>query len=509
VAAEKPIRRSTHVDTPDYLKPPPRPPAWPWAIAAAVVIVPATGLGGVGGLIGAAGLFLLVLALVALVTGEPGPLRLSNGRRFSLTAAAGVVLLIVSGGVLVATGHLGPGEEPDAASPGAPVPSSRSTPAPGASDEPDRVVADDDGPQTVEVDLSSMTAREALDVLPVKGAAAGSGYRRVEAFGESWLDVDDNGCDTRNDILQRDLDDVELDGACRVLSGTLQGPYTGKTIEFERGADTSHLVQIDHVVALKDAWRTGAQQLTQQQRVSLANDPINLLAVDGQANGQKGDGNAATWLPKEKGFRCEYIARQVSVKATYGLWVVPAERDAIAGVLDDCPEQEAFVSPFAPEPADDEREEKEEEPAPEQPAPPAPVNPAPPRPVPNEPAPVEPAPVEPAPVEPAPTEPAPSEPAPTEPAPTEPAPDPSEPVEPVPTEPVPTAPVPTEPGPPDPAPSDPASGGGESARAEADPALVHPGASRSTPGATGATKSGTSTVCATGPDDERLRRRSA
>ena len=188
------------------------------------------------------------------------------------------------------------------------------------------------------------SALDLLATLPVKGKAPATGYQRTEDFGAAWLDVDRNGCDTRNDILSRDLAGVARRGSCTVLSGTLADPYTGRTIHFVRGVKTSPLVQIDHVVALKNAWITGAQQLTEEQRIRLANDPHNLLAVDGPANQQKSAGDAATWLPSNKAFRCEYVARQVSVKAAYGLWVTPAEHDAIARVLAACPGQAASAS---------------------------------------------------------------------------------------------------------------------------------------------------------------------
>lgn len=129
-----------------------------------------------------------------------------------------------------------------------------------------------------------------------------------------------------------------------MLSGTLANPYTGKTIDFVRGNTTSLEVQIDHVVALMNAWETGAQQLTQAQRVSLANDPLNLMAVDGPTNSREGAGDAATWLPPQKSFRCAYVARQLSVKATYGLWVTQAEHDAIARILASCPDEPAVTS---------------------------------------------------------------------------------------------------------------------------------------------------------------------
>jgi hypothetical protein len=125
-------------------------------------------------------------------------------------------------------------------------------------------------------------------------------------------------------------------------------PYNGQTIHFVRGQLTSAAVQIDHVVSLGDAWQTGAQQLSQAQRVALANDPINLFAVDGRSNEQKSDGDTATWLPAVKAFRCTYVGHQVSVKATYGLWVTQAEHDAMFRVLSDCTDAPAVSSPFAP-----------------------------------------------------------------------------------------------------------------------------------------------------------------
>jgi hypothetical protein len=182
-------------------------------------------------------------------------------------------------------------------------------------------------------------ALAALETLPVKGRAPTTGYDR-DQFGPAWADVDGNGCDTRNDILARDLTEAVLDAdACTVSSGLLAGPYSRAWIRFVRGEDTSALVQIDHVVALSDAWQKGAQLLSPVQRERFANDPLNLLAVDGGLNQQKGDGDAATWLPLNKGFRCDYVARQVAVKARYDLWVTSAERDAIARILSTCPGQ--------------------------------------------------------------------------------------------------------------------------------------------------------------------------
>ncbi len=185
------------------------------------------------------------------------------------------------------------------------------------------------------------TALAALESLPVKGRAPRTGYER-ELFGQAWSDVDRNGCDTRNDVLRRDLTAYTLKAGthgCVVLRGTLDDPYTGDTIAFVRGPSTSSRVQVDHVVALSDAWQKGAQQLAFARRTAFANDPLNLLAVGGAVNQGKGDGDAATWLPPKRSFRCAYVARQVAVKQRYDLWVTAAERDAVRRVLAACPDE--------------------------------------------------------------------------------------------------------------------------------------------------------------------------
>lgn len=179
-------------------------------------------------------------------------------------------------------------------------------------------------------------AAKALEQLTVKGRAPKTDYARSQ-FGSGW-EVQ-SGCDTRNMILYRDLTHTIVDDECRVVSGTLNDPYTGKTIQFTRGSATSQDVQIDHVVALSNAWQTGAQALTPAQRVAFANDPLELLAVDGGANQEKSDGDAATWLPANKAFRCQYVARQIAIKAKYELWVTAAEKDAMKRVLQVCPGQ--------------------------------------------------------------------------------------------------------------------------------------------------------------------------
>ncbi len=185
------------------------------------------------------------------------------------------------------------------------------------------------------------SAAALLTTLAVKGRAPQTGYDR-DRFGPAWADADRNGCDTRNDMLARDLRAVRTDPAtrgCVVLSGVLADPYSARQVPFRRGELTSSAVQVDHVVALSDAWQKGAQRLSGRERLALANDPLNLLAVDGPLNLQKGDGDAATWLPPAKGYRCEYVARQVAVKAKYDLWVTAAEQAAMARVLRRCPQE--------------------------------------------------------------------------------------------------------------------------------------------------------------------------
>ena len=174
-----------------------------------------------------------------------------------------------------------------------------------------------------------------------KGRAAKTGYTRAQ-FGPAWADVDRNGCDTRNDILKRDLTSEvfkEKTNGCTVLSGTLVDPFSGETINFVQGAKTSSDVQIDHSVALSNAWQTGAFKLTPDQRKAFANDPLNLLAVKGKLNSQKGDSDAATWLPPLKSFRCDYVARQIAVKIKYKLWFTAPEKEAMVRILKTCPEK--------------------------------------------------------------------------------------------------------------------------------------------------------------------------
>lgn len=181
----------------------------------------------------------------------------------------------------------------------------------------------------------STTADDALSSLEIKGRAAKTGYSR-DQFGGDWSKID--GCDTRNIILARDMKNVKVVD-CKVVSGTLNDPYTGASIKFTRGPLSSDEVQIDHVVALSNAWQTGAAYWSFDKRVAFANDPLELLAVDGGANQAKSDADAATWLPPNKPFRCQYVARQIAIKTKYRLWTTQAEHDAMSRVLSNCPGQ--------------------------------------------------------------------------------------------------------------------------------------------------------------------------
>lgn len=179
---------------------------------------------------------------------------------------------------------------------------------------------------------------ELLENLTVKGRAPKTGYSRA-AFGPQWADVDRNGCDTRNDILKRDLTDVVFrikTRDCVVERGRLLDPFSNTVIDFQRGEKTSMLVQIDHVVSLSNAWQTGMFRESARNRVQFANDPMNLLAVKGNLNSQKGDGDVATWLPPNKSFRCEYVGIHIKVKAKYNLWLTKPEKEAMLRILGSC-----------------------------------------------------------------------------------------------------------------------------------------------------------------------------
>lgn len=209
-----------------------------------------------------------------------------------------------------------------------------------ASYEQEVVPSSEEGSQSVEpLGVStddSKLARTVLEQLEIKGRAPKTGYSRDE-FYKSWPNV--SGCSLRQIIIKREFGDSAVLDGCNVIAGNFTEPYTGQEMTFTEKTEISKKIQIDHVVALSDAWQKGAQYMEKEVRFSMATDPLNLLAVESSANQQKSDGDAATWLPSNKAFRCQYVARQVSVKKKYSLWVTQAEHDAIAGILDTCPNE--------------------------------------------------------------------------------------------------------------------------------------------------------------------------
>ncbi len=193
------------------------------------------------------------------------------------------------------------------------------------------------------------TVAPGVDVLAgvaeIPARIRGYDYRR-DAFGESWTDDTTapgghNGCDTRNDILNRDLVEKTYMAIKRcptaVATGTLLDPYTNAIVPFMRGNQVGAAVQIDHIVPLALAWDLGARNWTDETRVRFANDPANLLAVQGQANQDKGDGEPAVWMPPNRAFWCQYSVQFVAVLRGYGLPVDAASAPVLRQAADTCP----------------------------------------------------------------------------------------------------------------------------------------------------------------------------
>lgn len=316
---------------------------------------------GVSGLLILSGLFVLIVGVIALVRGRVGWARLRSRAAAGTTLGTAIVLL-VAGSVVADPGPpAAPVTAPSTSSVPQRTPSSTAAPSPSttaaatpsrssssATPSPSTAPAVAAAPDVTATPVRKPaatspgqaahgTALAGVAVLTVKGRAPKTGYSR-DAFGQAWFDADRNGCDTRNDMLRRDLVSKMMKNPCKVLAGTLApGPYTGATIRFEYGGASE--VDLDHVVALGDAWQKGAVSWPAGKRLAFANDPLNLLAVDASTNRAKGEGDAATWLPPNKSYRCPYVARQVTVKRKYGFWVTTAEQDAMTRVLTTCPTQ--------------------------------------------------------------------------------------------------------------------------------------------------------------------------
>lgn len=241
-----------------------------------------------------------------------------------LTAVLGVGVAIgwgFRGSSVVESTTAEPATPPTVAENGRPVPSATQ------SDQPSSL-----GPPAATEDLI-----EQLVALP---SSVGNvpGYDRA-LFGQTWFDSDRNGCDTRNDILRRDLIEVVISdnsNGCKVLRGTLIDPYSGDAMTFVSGVDTSVLVQIDHVVPLAWAWDNGASAWTLEQRQDFANDPRNLLAVSGELNQQKLASGPASWLPPNRAAHCAYAGQFAEVLVQYRLSMPDDDEAVLIQILEDC-----------------------------------------------------------------------------------------------------------------------------------------------------------------------------
>lgn len=173
----------------------------------------------------------------------------------------------------------------------------------------------------------------ALNRLPVRAEASGVGYAR-SAFGQAWKDTDHNGCGQRDDVLARDLTQVTKRTRCIVVSGQLIDPYTGRVVFFTKAK--ANQVQVDHIVALAEAWRSGASRWTPSRREFFANDLEVLTATYGPVNQAKSDKDATEWTPTSTARRCWYARRVVAIKTHYGLSVDQSEKTKLAAFLRGC-----------------------------------------------------------------------------------------------------------------------------------------------------------------------------
>ncbi|MBT1633250.1 HNH endonuclease family protein [Curtobacterium flaccumfaciens] len=258
-------------------------------------------------------------------------------RRTENLILAGVLVAVVGGGLVVAP-YLQPSAASGEASPGATSTSSAAASS-ASSTTPSTSSKVPSDPSTVSAAAAS-DALQDLYALPVSDAFV-AGYDRA-LFGQAWADVDRNGCDTRNDVLRRDLVDVVTKPGtreCVVLSGTLHDPYTGRTIAFTRGDTTSLAVQIDHRWPLVLAWRHGAASWTDAQREAFANDAAELVAVDGTQNEKKSGSGPAAWMPPNADDACAYATSFVAVATKWRLSIGTADEHALDRTLTGCQAQ--------------------------------------------------------------------------------------------------------------------------------------------------------------------------
>lgn len=183
-----------------------------------------------------------------------------------------------------------------------------------------------------------LAALGSLTVIEDGISLAQTSYDR-DHFGQRWADVDRNGCDTRNDTLRRDLDDLvvrEGTQGCVAQSGILVDPYTGGEFVFERGSAHAGELHVDHIVALADAWHKGAEAWTEEERTWFANDPMNLVVTFGQVNQSKGASDASSWVPPDESAWCGFAIHVVWVKQEYELAVTTDEGAALERLLRTC-----------------------------------------------------------------------------------------------------------------------------------------------------------------------------
>ncbi|WP_130177396.1 HNH endonuclease family protein [Cryobacterium sp. SO1] len=264
-----------------------------------------------------------------------------------------LIIVILAGALVAGVGYFSPGSS---GVPSGPQPTAKPAEGTPLGDPPGDPVA------VPAAGLASVEALALVAALPDAVYADNGSYagNRQELFGDAWaFDFDQNGCDTRNDILTRDLTGTDIDPAtCRVYTGILTDPYTGETIDFVRGQETSADVQIDHLLPLKAVYATGGEAWPAEKREALANDPVNLLAVKGTENSSKSDSLPSEWLPgfypdvsdrhdlgqrvvwddlpADTGLQCWYIDKLVPVFVAYDLGVTPEDRAAMTAVLESC-----------------------------------------------------------------------------------------------------------------------------------------------------------------------------
>ncbi|MEU9581192.1 HNH endonuclease family protein [Streptomyces chilikensis] len=254
--------------------------------------------------------------------------RPAGDRRRALGALSALAAAVVLASGCEATGSLTDNSPSEGA--GSPTGAADAGRAVSPLDNPDGT---EPGLAAVSSDADRAEARRLIGKVAVKGRGPRTGYDRDE-FGEAWLDTADvpfsrNGCDTRNDLLRRDGEELEFRSGsdCVVVAMTLADPYTGKEIDWVK-ADAAE-VQIDHVMALSYNWQMGASRWSRDKREAIANDPLNLLPVDGPTNSAKGDSGPAAWVPPDKRIRCAYAVRFAQVSLKYELPVTEADKAAM------------------------------------------------------------------------------------------------------------------------------------------------------------------------------------